>query len=424
MSILMDRAIVTPWWRRRVVQAVAGIVVGGALLAGLAAVALSDLHPTLRVQASSVALGAAAPGLFRDFTPLRATVEPRDLIVLTAQEGGQVDKVLARSGDLVTSGQPLVRFRNPELEMSFLDRQNQVAGSISGLEASVEALEAARLGDERDAAKAQFDLDQLHDQWQRQDNLYALGVSTRVALDQARAQYDLAMKMRPLQAETAQRQEALRQRRLPEIQAEIAALRQGLDFTRAKLASLTLTAPMAGRLSDFALTPGERRASGEKVGMLTPQSGFKLKANIDQYYLGRVQLGQPAVLTLAGADQEIAAKVSRIDPQLRDGAFQIELDFDHEPAGLLNGQTLEGRLSLGGDKPALIVPAGQWLDVTGGDWAMVLGADGAEAERRRIHVGRRNVQQVEVLSGLKAGEKIITSSYEAFDRIERVQLSR
>ena len=86
------------------------------------------------------------------------------------------------------------------------------------------------------------------------------------------------------------------------------------------------------------------------------------------------------------------------------------------------GQAVQGKLSLGGDDRALILPAGPFLEQTGGDWIFVLTAGGHSAERRRIKIGRRNVEQVEVLSGLKAGDRAITSDYTGLDRMDRIDL--
>ena len=74
----------------------------------------------------------------------------------------------------------------------------------------------------------------------------------------------------------------------------------------------------------------------------------------------------------------------------------------------VNGQTLDVRLVLGADRPAVVAPAGGWLD-GGGSVAFVLDADGSEATRRAISTGRRNPDQVEVTAGLKPGERIVTS---------------
>jgi HlyD family secretion protein len=117
--------------------------------------------------------------------------------------------------------------------------------------------------------------------------------------------------------------------------------------------------------------------------------------------------------------------VTRVDPQVKDATFLVELVFaGAQPKSIAPGQALEGRLTLGGDRPGLLLPAGAFLERTGGAWAMVVAADGKHANRRRIRIGRRNADQVEVLSGLKPGERVITSDYTGYEKVERVVLTK
>jgi len=101
----------------------------------------------------------------------------------------------------------------------------------------------------------------------------------------------------------------------------------------------------------------------------------------------------------------------------------VDLAFAGDmPADLLPGQTLQGKIALGDDSHSLVVPAGPFLQHTGGNWIFVVSDDGGSAVRRPIKIGRRNVEQVEVLDGLKPGDRVITSDYTSFDRIERIEL--
>jgi HlyD family secretion protein len=118
-------------------------------------------------------------------------------------------------------------------------------------------------------------------------------------------------------------------------------------------------------------------------------------------------------------------RVTRVYPQVKDGGFKLDLAFAGEaPPDLLRGQTLQGRLSLGEDQPGLVLASGAFLERSGGDWAFVLGADGRTAHRRRIKLGRRNAEQVEVLAGLTAGERVIVSDYTGLERIDRIDLKQ
>jgi HlyD family secretion protein len=109
--------------------------------------------------------------------------------------------------------------------------------------------------------------------------------------------------------------------------------------------------------------------------------------------------------------------VSRVLPQVTNGRFRAELTFASAPPnGLRRGEAVDIRITLGDTKPALVAPNGGWLEAGSGSYAFVLDAGGHRADRRAIVIGRRNPEQVEITAGLRAGERIVTSSYAGFDK--------
>jgi len=424
MSVEMDRPLKRSLWRR-------GLAIGGPTVALIAiliacAVMVSSAQATLAMPRASVSVGKAQTGVFQDFSPIQATVVARDVISLDAGEGGRVKDILARSGDLVRAGQPLVRFDNPDLEMQVLERQSRQIATISGLQSELNGLEDARASNAMNMASLEFELAKLQAEYQRKQALYDKGFGSTVDRDNARSALDLKLAMKPLQTEIVTRAEAQRQRRQPEIRAEIEEARQALAAIRASMSGLAVKAPADGRLSEFVMTIGETKGRAEIVGKLTLHTGFKLTAPIDPFYLGRVRVGQSAEVTLPLLDEVkiLPARVSRVDPQVKDGTFQVELEFTSRlPVDLLEGQTLDGRVMLGDDRRALVIPAGAWLDATGGAWVMVMDADGRSATRRTVKIGKRSEAQVEVLSGLKPGETVITSTHQGLDKVHRIEFS-
>jgi HlyD family secretion protein len=200
-------------------------------------------------------------------------------------------------------------------------------------------------------------------------------------------------------------------------------LQEDLKITYGKLDNLTVRAPVTGRLTALDLKVGENRNRGERFGEVTPETGSKLAGEVDEYYLGRVLDGQIADIEIGG--KTWALKVVRVYPKVTNGTFTIDLAFqDATPAGLLPGQTLQGKLALGADRMANILPAGAFMERTGGDWIFVMAKDGKSALRRTIKIGRRNAEQVEILGGLAVGEQAIISDYTGFERIDRIDLKQ
>jgi HlyD family secretion protein len=423
MSSVMDRQIATPWWRRRRTLIAAGVTAAVLLATMFGALALTGVKSSVRVPAQNVTLGTAEPGVFHDFVALRATAQPKDVIYLDALEGGQVREVFAQAGDLVKVGQPLLSFRNTELELDVLDREGRLVESITQLQTYEKQLEDARVANEKAEAQIQYDITRLQRIAERRDELAAKGYVSRDLHEQVHDELDHDRKLLPLQTSSNAQQDALRRRQIPQIQSELATLQESLKVTRGKLDSLVLRAPVAGRLTDMDIKVGEIRGRGQRLGQIVADTGFKLQAQIDEYYLTRVLAGQTGSVTID--NREVPVRVTRVDPQVKNATFQVDIAFEGAmPRGLLPGQALEGRLTLGGDRPALVLPAGAFLERTGGDWVMVAAANGTHADRRRIHVGRRSADQVEVLSGLKAGERVITSDYTGFEKVDRVVLAK
>lgn len=135
-----------------------------------------------------------------------------------------------------------------------------------------------------------------------------------------------------------------------------------------------------------------------------------------------MQRGQRATVKLDG--RQVSATVRRVSPQVREGTFVVDFAFDdEEPANLVAGEAAQGRLQLGSDTPALVMPTGAFLSRTGGDWLFVLDSDGKHARPRQVRLGRRNAEQVEVLAGVAAGERVVISDYTSLERADLLVLT-
>ena len=417
----MDRQLGGRWRKARRFAPWLGAAAGLVLALATAFAFFGRAEPTVRVKESTLTIEQVKPGVFHDFTTLQGHIAPREIVYLDALEGGQIDKLLVQAGDRVTKGQPLIVFRNTQLELDVLDRVGRLVESITQLQTYEKQLEQNRAENEKTLAEIDYQTLRLKRMQERRAHLAAQGFVTRETLDQVQDELNYNTSLRPVQAETNRRQEALRVDQLPKIRQEMASLQESLAKTRAKLDDLTVRAPVDGRITAMDLVIGQNRNRGERLAEITLDSGFKVSADVDEYYLGRVQLGQIAEADFDGGPSRL--KVVRIYPQVKSGVFAADLEFvDKPPAGLVPGQAVQGRLSLGGDRPALILPAGAFLSRTGGDWVFVLTPDGHRAERRRVRLGRRNALQVEVLGGLKPGERVVTSDYQGWDRIQRLDL--
>ena len=423
MSEEMDRVVRRPLWRSRRATLALGAVVLVVLSVATAMAFLGSAKRSVRLPLAQVSIDAVQSGVYHDFTSLQGQVAPRDIIYLDALEGGQVQKVLVHAGDHVSVGQPLLVFRNTQLQLDVMEREAREVESITQQQTFEKQLEQTRADNEKALANIDYAITRLQQQADRRDELVKAGYVSKETAELVRDELHYNQMIRPVQVETNKRQEALRVEQLPQIRQEMASLQKSLQITRATLDDLTVKAPASGRLTAMDLQPGENRNRGDRLGQITLETGFKIAAQVDEYYLGRVSPGQTAQIDLDG--RSLNLKVERIYPEVKNGVFTVDLSFQGaQPQGLLPGQAVQGKLSLGADRPALVLPAGAFLERSGGDWVFVVAPGGGHADRRRIKIGRRNSEQVEVLSGLRPGERVITSDYQGLEKIDRVDLAK
>jgi len=377
---------------------------------------------TLRVPLEQVTVAAAVRGVFHDLIPLRANVVPRNTVYIDATDGGRVDRVLVQPGDLVQEGQPVIILSNTNLALQVIQQESQINQAISQLQQNEIALEQNQLANDRALADIEYNLIRLNRSAGRRESLAARNLVSAEQRDAVTDELAYYNGLKPIQVGSNQRQSALRERLLPGIHEQLKNLRGNLTVVHDKLDSLVIRAPVTGKVTAIDLKVGETRSSGQRLAEVTPQTGMKLTADVDEFYLARVRVDQQATVTLDG--NPVNLTVGRVYPQVRNGVFRVDLDFrGASPATLVEGASAQGHLQLGGDTPATVLPAGAFLARTGGDWIFVLDASGDSADRRRIQAGRRTGEQVEILSGLRVGERVITSDYTGFDKVDRIVLT-
>jgi HlyD family secretion protein len=361
------------------------------------------------IAAADIETAEVTRGPFDDYLPVRATIAPAVTTYVSAVSGGQVDRLLIQDGTMVSAGQPLATLLNPSLKLDILTREASIASQLGTVSADDLALEKSRLDRATETASAGYDLVKAKRDLSVQQQLHDQGFVSDAGVASYREQADYQQqRLRQLKGgEAAEAQIAnVQAKRLADTRARLsgnlAAVEQSLD-------ALVLRAPVAGRLTNFTIQPGQNLKPGDQSGQVDSEGRWKLVADVDEYYLGKVRVGQSAT-----GDNQVRLIVSKVLPAVTDGRFRIELTFvGAAPAGLNRGQTLDIRVTLGASHVATIAPAGGWLDSGGGGSAFVLDPSGRHAQRRAIRVGARNPQAVEILSGLQPGDRIVTSNTDA-----------
>jgi HlyD family secretion protein len=373
------------------------------------------------VAADRVTISTVARGRFDDFLPLRARVTPLLTVYLDAVEGGRVEKLLVEDGAMVRKGQLLAVLSNSDLQLNLLGRQADVSREINSMRNMELALAQTRTADQRAVIEAQLAADKARRQYEMQRPLVEKGFVPDKTFRDSRDDYESNRRRAEMLSRAQVTDERLQMSQLAQLRASNASLTQSLAIARSTLDALNLKAPVDGQLTAFSIQVGQSLQRGERLGQIDSAGHNKLVASVDEFYLGRVQVGQTATVDVGGKTYK--ARVAKIYPQVRNGTFDVDLWFlGGEPTDLNRGQTLQVKLTLGDPTPALLIPNGAFYNETGGAFVFVVAPDGKSAVKRSVRLGRRNADFIEVLEGLEPGERVITSPYTGFADKDRLDL--
>ena len=408
----MDRRIDRPRTRlTRPMKIALGVVAGLVVLVVL--ILMLPPPNSLSVKAGGLEIGQVQNADFQDYLPVRAEIAPLSTVYVTAVSGGQVDKVIVLDGSDVAAGASLATLSNPQLKLDVTSKEAEIAGQLGDTSAQQLALERNRLDREKEVSETSYSLLKAQHDLDTRQRLHDLGFVSDAEVknftDEASYYRD---RLKALKA-GEQQENAIAAAQASQIRQTGSSLNSNLAVVKSSLDALIVRAPVAGRLTDFTLQPGQSLKAGDQVGQIDSESAYKLTADVDEYYLGRVTAGQPATADFDG--HAVALTVSRVLPQVTNGRFRAELTFNKPPSfGLHRGESTDVRITLGDTHQALVAPNGAWLEGGGGSFAFVLDGGGRRADRRPITLGRRNPQQVEVTSGLRPGDRVVTSSYDGY----------
>ena len=375
---------------------------------------------SLSVNSQRVVVSAVTVGTFEDFVPLRGRLVPKSTVYLDSIEGGRVERILVEDGTLVEAGDPIVVLSNTNLQLEVLGRDAAVTEQLNNMRTIELQLEQNRLSHRSNLVEIDYQIKRLTRRIERQKDLASKDLVSQSTIDDLEDELEYYVNRRDVTLDSQNTDARMQEQQLKQLRAAGEQLETSLALARNNLDDLNVKAPLAGKLSGFNVEVGQSIVRGGRLGQVDDPDAYKLNVRIDEFYLGRVDLGQRA--TAENNNRNLDLQISKIYPQVNEGQFEVDMIFNDESVGLRRGQTLQLRLTLGDNSDAILIPNGSFYQETGGNWIFVVSPDGGEAIKRSVRLGRRNTEFIEVLDGLEPGEQVITSPYTSFVDMDRLNL--
>lgn len=401
--------------KKHILWALAGIC----FLVFVAWLIFGNHNRKLNVKKEYLTISEAMAGEFNNYIRISGQVQPINTIQLSAIEGGIVQEKLVEEGSMVKAGDIIVSLSNPNLSLSILDSEAQLAEKQNFLRNTQVTMEQERLRLRQEKLQLDLDVDRKKRKYDQYSRLYKENLVSREEYIQTKEDYDFAVKGRELVMDRQTQDSIYRGIQVENMEESLHNMRRNMSLVRQRSDNLNIKSPVDGQLGLLDIEVGQSVVSGSKIGQVSVLSDFKVEALIDEHYIDRVKAGLSA--SFERQDVEYDLHVRKVYPEVREKQFKTDFVFVGErPSNIRTGQTYYINLQLGQPSDAILIPRGAFYQISGGQWVFVVSPDGKRAVRRNVTLGRQNPNYYEVISGLDPGEKVITSTYVDYEQVDEL----
>ena len=402
---------------RNAVMIVVGLAAVGGITYGLTK--LKPAAPTL--DPSTAVIETVKRGeMVRDVRG-NGTLVPDVTRWVPAPADGRVERILLKAGVEVDASSVIAELSNPQLEQQATDTELQVKAAEADRENLKVRLESESMTQKSAIATINAQYSQAKLQLDADEVLGKQGLVSELTLKISRVNVqDLANRLKVEQerlavaARSTKAQLNAAESRLQQLRALATLRRQDVDH-------LKVRAGTNGVLQQVLITEGQQVQPGTNIARVADPTSLKAVLRVPETQIKDMRVGQKAIIDTRNG--LIEGQVSRIDPAAREGTFEIDVSLTGPlPASARPDLSVDGTIELERLHDVLKVgrPAfGQAQQTIG---MFVLTPDGTEAERRTVKLGRNSVSTIEILEGLREGDRVIISDTSALDSYNRIRI--
>ena len=374
----------------------------------------------LKVDPTRMTISQVKYGEFQEYYPFDGQVIPLTSVYLDVEQGGRVDEIYVEGGKPIKKGDLILRFSNTTLQTNLINTENSLLENLDRQRNTQLQLAKDTLTRKETLLNLNYEILKLEKQYKRFNVLKSEDIAiSEEQYETLKDQLEYKKAQRELQKERNKQEDLLSDEQLVQADKAIERINISLDLLSKQIESLEVKAPISGYLSSISAEIGQTIGPGKRIGQIDVLDKFKIRADVDQYYISKVTVGTKGKFTLDGNNYGV--EVTKIYPEVINNVFTVDMAFINEPPeGIKRGQTLTVELSFSEPGQSLMVKKGGFYQQTSGRWVYIISEDGKTAHRVDIRLGRQNPRYVEILEGLNEGDWVITSGYDTFKETDEL----
>ncbi len=353
--------------------------------------------------------------------PGALVVESSGIRVLSAATEGRVERLLVEPGALVQPDTVILEMSNPELQRDATDAEQAMKAGQAELMNSRVQVKRDMLDQKARAATVESDFHQAQLQAETNEGLHKEGIVASLVLKLSEVRAEELKTRNSLEKERLAIAEDSAKAQLEAAEAHFQQLKVQAELMHSQMDALKVRATIPGVLQEVPVQVGQLTQPGTMLAKVVQPNKLKAQLKIAETQAKDIAIGQPASVDTRNGI--VPGKVSRVDPSSQNGTVTVDVALEGElPQGARPDLSVDGTIELDRLKDALYVgrPAfGQEKSLVG---LFLVNEDGDEATRVKVKLGKSSVNTVEIVEGLKPGDRVILSDMSAWDAHDRVRL--
>jgi len=349
------------------------------------------------------------------------TLVPVDIRWIPARTDSRVERIVLRPGAIVKPESIILELSDPILQRETLDAEYQLKAARADLESLKVQINSELLNQKSIAAAVRSDYEQAKLQHEVDEKLQAEGIGAEVTAKLSKVKVEqLGIRVKLEEDRTKNAEDSAAARLLAQ-QSHVDQQRALYDLKRSELDSLHVRAGIEGVLQLVPVDVGQHVTPSTNLARVADPKHLKAEIRIPETQAKDINIGQPASVDTRNGI--LKGQVSRIDPSVQNGTVTVDVLFAGPlPNGARPDLSVDGTIELENLKDVLYVgrPVHGQSDSTIGLFKLV--DDGSEGVRVSVKLGKSSVNAVEILQGLKVGDKVILSDMSAWDAFDRVRV--
>ena len=375
----------------------------------------------LRIETDNIQIAVVKNDKFMEYVDVEGLVQPILTIKINTREAGSVERIIGEEGTMMEKGDSILVLSNPDLLRSIEDQRDEWEKQRITYKEKVIEMEQKSLTLKQQTLQTQYEMNRLTKSFALDKEEYKMGIKSKAQLEVSEDEYNYKLQNSALQMESLRHDSAVTLIRKDLLKNDLE--REQKKFTRSleRMNNLVVTAPIAGQLSFVKVTPGQQVASGESIAEIKVLDQYKIHTSLSEYYIDRITTGLPATINYQG--KRYPLKITKVVPEVKDRMFDVDLIFTGEmPDNVRVGKSFRVQIELGQPEQAIVIPRGNFYQVTGGQWVYKVNASKTKAIKVPLTIGRQNPQQYEITEGLQPGELVVVTGYDTFGDAEELIL--